>query len=118
VQEARLALLVRLVAQAARDERDLRRARADEAADEVARGAPGRAVVQPHECRALGVRQVGDQRDHRQPARRERGHRLAHRGMLQRHHRDAVAALAVLAQRVGQFVRVEALDEHRAAAAR
>jgi hypothetical protein len=58
VQEAGLALLVRLVAQAARDERHLGRARADEAPDEVARRAPRRAVVQPHEGRAPGVRQV------------------------------------------------------------
>lgn len=35
--------------------------------------------------------------------------------MLQRDHRDAVAALTMFAQGVRQLVRIEALDEHRAA---
>ncbi len=106
---------MRTVAEAARDQRDLGAACADEAADQVAGGAAGGAVVQADVGRARRVRQVGDQRDHRYPALGQRRDRLAHRRMLERHHRDAVATLAVAQQRGGELMRVEALDEFGAA---
>lgn len=64
MQKTGLALLVRRVAQAARDQGHLGVARADEAADQVARRASRSAIVQPHVAHVLRVAQVRDHRDH------------------------------------------------------
>jgi hypothetical protein len=113
-EEAHLALLVGAIGAAAGDQRDLAGARADEAADQQAGGAAGRAVVEADIGGALRLREVGDQGQHRHlPG--DRGHRLAHQRMFERHEGDAVGALAVMAQRAGERLRVEAFDEVRAA---
>ncbi len=94
----------------ARNQRHVRRARADKARDQVTRRAPGGAIVQPHVSRARAVGQVRNQRHRGHALLRQRVDGFAHHRMFQRHEGNAVGALAVLGQRLGQRVRVEAFN--------
>ena len=118
MQEAHLALLVGAVAEAARDHRDLAGARADEAADQIAGGASGRAVVESDVGDAARIGEVRDQRDGRHAALGQHVDRFAHRRMLERHERDAVDLASVAQQPSREEFGIEALDLVDAAARR
>ncbi|CCD01529.1 protein of unknown function (plasmid) [Azospirillum baldaniorum] len=111
VEESQLAVLVRAVAEAAGDHRDLARPPAEEAREQIARRPPRRPVVEPDIGGPPAVLHIGNQRHRRHVARRQLVHRLAHRRMLQRHEGHPVDLAPVLEQAARQQVGVEALDE-------
>ena len=114
VQKTGLALFVGAVTQRAHDHRHTGLAtvgqRAHEAGDQVRSGAARGPVVQSHIGNAARVGQVGNQRDGGHTLLCQLGHRLTHHGVLQRHKCNAVAAFAVVQQRLGQRLGVEAFD--------
>jgi hypothetical protein len=111
VEKAHLALLVRPVAAAPRDQRDLASPLTDEPANQEAGGAAGGPIVEPHIGGALRAGDVGDQRQDRDAAAGDLGDRIAHQRMIECHEGDAVGAARVMAQALCQCFRIEPLNE-------
>ena len=88
--EAHLALLVAAVGERAGEERDLGRARPEQAAEDVAGEAAGLAVVDADIGGARHVEDVGREGDDRGAVVGEGAHRLADRGVVEGDQADAV----------------------------
>ncbi|MNT63208.1 hypothetical protein D3C72_2010040 [compost metagenome] len=99
---------MRTIVPGPRDQRHVRRARSDEARNQVARGTARGAVVQAHIRRAGAVRNIRNQRHGRHALLRQRVDCFAHHRVLQRHERDPVGPLAMLGQRLRQRIGIEA----------
>ena len=85
-------------------------ARADEAAEQGGRSAPGGDVVDADEVLAPRGRHVGDQRDDDGAARDQVVDRGAHLRMVERHHDDSVEPALQIPQVLRQHERREHID--------
>ena len=92
------------------DQADLAGPAGDEAAEKARRGPARRGVVDADIVGAAGAGHVGDQRHHRHAGGDQFVDRLAHRGMVERHHRDAVDLALQPVERRGEHVAVEDVD--------
>ena len=94
----------------ARDQADLAGPTGDEAAEQARRGPSGRGVVDADVVGPARAGRVGDQRHDRDARGDQLVDRLAHRGVVERHHGDAVDLALQPVERRGQHVAVEHVD--------
>ncbi len=109
--EADLALDVVAKRHRPRNQADLARPAGEEAAEQARRGAPGRGIVDADVVGAARARRVGDQRHHGHAGRGQFVDRLAHGGMVERHHGDAVDLALQPVECRGEHVAVENVDK-------